>query len=65
MCFDFSQANTNADTMTPTKTAMAKSLMTVTADTSTITNASALGIWRMTRKLTTKGANDDHEHDTG
>ena len=47
-CF---QAKTSAETITPTSTATARSVMTVTPDTSRITIASEIGTLVMTRKL--------------
>ena len=51
MCRAVFQASTKADTITPTTTAIARSVTTVTADTMTMTTASDSGTLRMIRKL--------------
>ena len=50
ICWACFQANTSADTITPTITAIAKSATTVIPDTSTIIKASDIGILRNIRK---------------
>ena len=63
MCLACSQANTRADTMTPTTTATARSVATVTADTRINTSASLRGtLPRHPETTPLEGADDHDEH---